>query len=218
MTRAASSTPPHDAQAERILAHATTLFARAGYRNTDLQEVADELAIGKGSLYRRFPTKRDLFLAAVDRGMRQMRSVVGTAADREEDPLERIAAAVRAYLEFFDEHPEYVELLIQERAEFRDRATPTYFAHREANLERWRELYRELMRSGRVRAMPVERITEVLSQLVYGTMFTNFFMRRRHSPAEQAQDILDVVFHGILAPEERARRAPAPAARRRRKA
>ena len=74
------------------------------------------------------------------------------------------------------------------------------------------------LRSGRVRAMPVERITEVLSQLVYGTMFTNFFMRRRHSPAEQAQDILDVVFHGILAPEERARRAPAPAARRRRKA
>ena len=65
-----------------------------------------------------------------------------------DDPLERIKHASRAYLEFFDLHPEYVELLIQERAQFRDRATPTYFEHRKKNVARWRELYRSLIGEG----------------------------------------------------------------------
>jgi AcrR family transcriptional regulator len=216
-----SAAPPAvDAQSERILDRAALLFARDGYRNTDLQDVADALGIGKGSLYRRFPTKRDLFLAAVDRGMERMRAEVASAAEVPADALDQVRAAVRAYLEFFAAHPHYVELLIQERAEFRDRATPSYFSHRESSIERWRGVYRELMRQGRVRAMPAERITDVLSQLLYGTMFINFFTGRRPVPAKQAEDLLDVVFHGILpqpAPTARPRpaRGPRPAARRR---
>lgn len=207
-----------DAQSERILDRAALLFARDGYRNTDLQEVADALGIGKGSLYRRFPTKRDLFLAAVDRGMERMRTSVWNAASASKDPLDQVRAAVRAYLEFFADHPHYVELLIQERAEFRDRATPSYFAHRESNVERWRAVYRELMRQGRVRAMPAERITDVMSQLLYGTMFINFFTGRRPSPAKQAEEILDVVFQGILLQRDGAAangKAPRASARRR---
>jgi hypothetical protein len=51
--------------------------------------------------------------------------------------------------------------------------------------------------------VPVSRIMDVLSDLVYGTMFTNHFSGR-HKPVEvQAEDILDVVFHGILTERER---------------
>ena len=51
--------------------------------------------------------------------------------------------------------------------------------------------------------MPVERITDVIGDLVYGTMFTNYFTGPRKPPEAQAQDILDVVFHGILSESER---------------
>jgi hypothetical protein len=46
----------------------------------------------------------------------------------------------------------------------------------------------------------------VLGDLVYGTMFTNHFSGRHRPLADQAEDILDVVFHGILTPAERRRR------------
>src|SRR5437667_167214 len=78
----------------------------------------------------------------------------------------------------------------------------------EAALERWRTLYRALMAAGRIREMPVERITDVLSDLVYGTMFTNYFTGPRKPLDVQAQDILDIVFHGILTEPERRRRGP----------
>ena len=191
---------------EQILDAAVQLFAEHGYSDTDTQLLAEKLQVGKGTLYRYFRSKRDLFLAAADRVMRQMRQCVDASIEGIEEPLDCIAIAVRAFLTFFAEHPEYVELLMQERAQFKDRKKPTYFEHREANSVRWRELYRSLIAAGRIRDVPVERISDVMSNLLYGTMFTNYFTDQRHSVEAQARDILDIAFNGILSDSERQRR------------
>jgi AcrR family transcriptional regulator len=188
---------------EQILETAAKLFAKHGYADTDTQLLAEELGIGKGTIYRYFPSKQDIFLAAVDRVMRQLRTVIDASIEEVNDPLDQIATAIRTYLAFFAEHPDFVELLMQERAQFKDRKKPTYFQHREANIEPWRAKYRALIAAGRIRNMPVERITDVMSDLVYGTMFTNYFTGPRKPPEAQAKDILDVVFHGILSDTER---------------
>ncbi len=57
---------------EAILDAATALFAQLGFNDADTQALAEKLGVGKGTLYRHFPSKRDLFLAAVDRVMRRM--------------------------------------------------------------------------------------------------------------------------------------------------
>jgi AcrR family transcriptional regulator len=187
---------------EEILDAATRVFAASGYKDTDVQAIADAVDVGKGTVYRYFPSKRELFLAAADRGMRRLKERVDAARAAKDDPLEQIVAATRAYLEFFAARPELVELLIQERANFKDRTKPTYFEHRDANIGTWRELFADLIRAGRVRDLPPRQITDVMSSLVYGTMFTNFFLGGKHeSSARQAADIIDIVFHGILNPQ-----------------
>jgi AcrR family transcriptional regulator len=191
---------------EEILKVAARLFAERGYSNTDTQDLADELQVGKGTLYRYFPTKRELFLAAVDRVMREMRQRVDASIAGIADPLELLSQGIRAFLSFYGEHPEYVELLIQERAQFKDREKPTFLEHRDANIKRWREFYRKLIGEGRVRDVPVERITDVVSNLLYGCMFTNYFAGRRGPVENQVQDILDIVFNGILSESERRQR------------
>lgn len=192
---------------EQILEAATRLFAKYGYAETDTQRLADDLHVGKGTLYRYFASKRELFLAAADRGMRQLCQYIDERIADIQDPLEKIARAVQAYLEFFANHPELAELLIHERALFKDRTKATYFEHREANRERWRALYRAYIAAGHVREMPVERILDVVGDLLYGTMFTNYFSGRQKSVEAQAQDILDVIFNGILSDDARRRLA-----------
>ena len=129
----------------------------------------------------------------------------------------RFDAAVRAFLAFFAEHPEFVELLIQERAQFKDRKKPTFIEHREANVIRWQQLYRGLMAAGRIRQMPAERISDVFSHLLYGTIFMNYFSGEPTSVDKQTSDIVDVVFRGILTADEwRGTRLPIRPARRRR--
>src|SRR5438445_1163544 len=133
---------------EEILDAAARLFADHGYANTDTQLLADELGVGKGTLYRYFTNKESLFLAAVDRAMTMLRTQVDAGIAGIQDPLDQIAEAIHIYLAFFAEHPHFVELLMQERAQFKRQKEPTYFRHRAANIERWRDLYRSLIAAG----------------------------------------------------------------------
>lgn len=198
------------ARQEEILETATSLFAEQGFSDAVTQALAERLGVGKGTIYRHFPSKRALFLAATDRVMRKLQERISANVDGVEDGLERIERAVATFLQFFADHPPFVELLIQERAHFKDRKRPTYFEHREVNIRRWLQLYGELMAAGRIRQMPVERITTVLSNVLYGIMVTNFF-NGQPAPADvQAREILDIIFMGILTePERRLRRGEA---------
>jgi AcrR family transcriptional regulator len=196
-----------EARREEILAAATRLFAEHGFSDTMTQDLADRLGVGKGTIYRYFPSKRDLFLAAADRVMRALTAEVDACIADIEDGIERIERGVTAFLTFFAERPEYVELLIQERAHFKDRTRPTYIEHREVRGRKWSRLYGEMKEAGRIRDIDPERISDVVGNLIYGTMFTNYFAGPGKPVAEQARDILEVVFRGILSDSERARLA-----------
>jgi AcrR family transcriptional regulator len=189
---------------EEILDKASAVFADFGYRNADVQQIAGPLGISKGTIYRYFPSKQELFLETVARGVALLDEHIEAQSAGQADPLKRLATAIGAYLAFFKDHPQLVELLIQERAEFRDR-TGSYFQYRDAKRGRWREMFGKLMTDGRVRTMPVEKVMSVLGDLVYGTMFTNYFAGRDISSGEQAANILDVLFNGILTDRERER-------------
>ena len=71
---------------------------------------------------------------------------------------------------------------MQERALFKDRKRPTFIEHRLMNLERWRDMYRDLIADGRVRDIPPEGITDVVGNLLYGTIFMNYFSGQRPRP------------------------------------
>ncbi len=182
---------------------AAGLFARHGFTATDVQWIADALQISKGTVYRYFPSKEKLFLAAVERGIHRLHEHIDAAKSGVTDRLEEIRAAVIAYLRFFKRNPELVELFIQERAEFKGRRRPIYFQHRDARRGPFRDYLAGLMADGRIRPMPVESVIDVLGDVLYGTMFTNHFAGRDKPFEAQAQDILDVIFNGILSEKER---------------
>ena len=191
---------------QAIVETAARLFAQEGYNGCEMERVSAEVGIAKGTLYLYFPGKQELFFACVDWGMSWMQQTVRAAAESVNDPLERIAVAIRTYLAFFEEHPEYVELVVQERAIFRDLKRPTYFEYRSANIGYWKELYRELIDSGRLRAdLPIERITDTIGSLLYGTMFTNRFVGRTVSLDEQYAALLQIIFRGLSSDGERDR-------------
>jgi AcrR family transcriptional regulator len=183
---------------QKIVECAALMFAQRGYDDCDMECVAAKVGVAKGTLYLYFPGKQELFFACVDWGMREMQQAVQLAADAVADPVEKIARGIRAYMEFWDAHPHYVELLIQERAIFRDRKRPTYFEYRDANRGPWRQLYVDLVAAGRIRDdVTVERILDTLGSLLYGTMFTNRFIGRSISLDEQYQAIMAIALRGI---------------------
>jgi hypothetical protein len=50
-----------------------------------------------------------------------------------------------------------------------------------------------------IRPIPPERLFAVISDLLYGTILTNLLTNRPVDPETQADDVLDVILHGLLA-------------------
>ncbi|MGC3966433.1 MAG: TetR/AcrR family transcriptional regulator [Pirellulales bacterium] len=190
-----------------ILDAAAKLFAEKGYGHADTQDLADRLDVSKGTIFRYFPSKRELFEASVIHGLERLQTAVDSEVAGVSDPLDMLLAAMTAYLRFFDASPEVVELLILERAEFKDRKS-SYFENKDKcdeSSERWNGVLSALVQDGRFRDIPADRIRNVIGDLLYGTIFSNHMSGRTRRLEDQARDLFDIVFHGLLTDAERAR-------------
>lgn len=199
--RPPDKTLPHRRR-EEIFCAAAKVFASLGYRNTEVQAIADASGMSKGTIYRYFDSKEQLFFATVDRGMQLLQQHLCDANEHLPPGFERMGVSIGAYLAFFDSHPHLVELLIQERAEFRDRKKPTYFEYRDATVDRRRKMLQQMIAEGKVRDMPLDRILDVVDDLLYGVIFTNYFRGRSKSLQAQADDIVDIIKNGIIKRDE----------------
>ncbi len=191
---------PKRAEARRtdILKSAAIAFGRDGYEHSDVADIAAAASLSKGAVYHYFESKEALFLATVDHEVERLAAHVIAAADAHDDPIEEIRAAVLAYLTFFADNPGAVELIVEERALFRERDEHTYFRHREGTMGRWRELFTRFTQSNDARPIDADACIEVLSNALYGTVFTNYFLKSAPDPQHQADQILDIVLHGVL--------------------
>lgn len=194
--------PRDDALAERrrseILAAASTAFAGSGFRLTDVQVIADAVGVGKGTIYRYFPTKEALFMATVEFQIGRMATEICTAVEAQADPLEQMKVALATYLRFFMVNPEAAELIMIERAEFRDRERPTFFSYRDAGRERWEQRLESLMAQGRIRRTRVASVIEALENFGYGAIFGKYLAGRPEAADAHAADILDLILNGLL--------------------
>ncbi|HVL14194.1 MAG TPA: TetR/AcrR family transcriptional regulator [Gemmata sp.] len=189
----------------QILDVAAREFARYGFANTQVQTIANHVGVGNGTVFRYFETKEKLFLAAVERGLKELTAEMDWVLDQPLDPLVMVVAAIRKYLDFFHRRPEMAELFIQERAAFPHHHRPLYFATKDDDEHTCKHaaFFRRLMESGLVRPIPMERFFAVVGDLLYGTILTNLLSGRTVDPESQARDIADVLLNGLLNPNDR---------------
>lgn len=97
-----------------ILQAARTVFARKGYENTVVEDIAGEAGIGKGTLYLYFPSKEQIYLAALtaDASMLDQETRRGIAEARSWQDALRAYVEVR--LRYFDSHQDFVRIYMTE--------------------------------------------------------------------------------------------------------
>jgi len=190
-----------------ILDVAARVFASHGFANTQVQTIANHVGVGNGTVYRYFPTKDQLFLAAVERGLQELTAEMDRVLDQPLEPLDALVEAIQTYLAFFHRRPEMAELFVQERAAFPHHHRPRYFATQDDDEKTRKHMafFQRLMETGRIRPMPFERLFAVVGDLLYGTILTNLMSGRPADPESQARDVADVILNGILAEDGRGR-------------
>lgn len=188
----------------QILDTAARVFATYGFANTQVQTIANHIGVGNGTVYRYFPTKEQLFLSAVERGLKELETEMDAVLSQPLDGPDLMRLAVRTYLGFFHRRPEMAELFIQERAAFPHHHRPLYFVTKGEEEEcKHQAFFARLVDSGVIRPIPRERFFAVIGDLLYGTILTNLLTNRPADPDAQATDVLDVILNGLLAKGEK---------------
>ena len=181
-----------------ILNAATPIFATKGFRRTDVQEIADVLGLGKGTIYRYFPTKEALFLAVADHAMADLLEAVYTKAIVVSDPIERVRTGLREYFRFFDEHRDMIDIFAHERSEFRDRVEPAFLGFRDQMVAQLEAVLEEIRQRGIVReGVDLKMAASLFSDMLPGVIYTHY-RTGGGQLADKADEVMDIFLHGIL--------------------
>jgi AcrR family transcriptional regulator len=98
-------------QKAKMLDAAAKLFGAQRFHEVRMEDIATEAVVGKGTLYRYFKDKEELYDALLGRASQQFLSRLSEAGDRYDRPRQRLEALVAAIIEFFDEQPHLSDLI-----------------------------------------------------------------------------------------------------------
>ncbi len=102
-------------QRGRLLQAAAEEFASRGYAQASSESISRRAGMSKATFYEHFANKEDCMLALFDTAADVVVQAMRKAAERAgSDPVERLKAAIRAFLTSLAEHPEFAQTLLVE--------------------------------------------------------------------------------------------------------
>ncbi len=194
---------------ETILAVSLATFCHEGFAGTDVQVIADKAHVGKGTVYRHFGNKEQLFLATANYCQQQIALFVieelggetlanQLAADLGAvEALRRIATAVA---KFYEQTPEAVEIMTQERAQFRESVVPTHLMFRAERREGIDQVIEEAISKGEMRAVDVKQATDAYADLIYGSVLNGCLAGGQRQLVERVNAAIEIFLAGLANP------------------
>ena len=134
---------------ERLVRAATTVFARQGFGNTRVADIAAEADVGKGTVYEYFDSKEELFLAVMQSINAAIRNRVQRILDSEDSARGKLTAMMREGARIVIEQRDLQPMNIDFCASSRGTPFEARFSH-EVNrlLREYRELITDLIIQG----------------------------------------------------------------------
>ncbi|CAH1199438.1 TetR/AcrR family transcriptional regulator [Paenibacillus sp. JJ-223] len=93
---------------DKIIQSAVRLFMEKGYRATSIQDIADDCSIAKGSLYKFFESKEDLFVSILKQRQQSMMDGVERIRKLALPRRETYLSEITCLFQFFGRHGYYI--------------------------------------------------------------------------------------------------------------
>jgi TetR/AcrR family fatty acid metabolism transcriptional regulator len=184
-------------QAEKILNVAVRLFATHRFHEARMEDISAAAGVGKGTLYRYFKDKEELYLALLERSSAQIEALMRAAVEQGTDPRSKLECLVATIIKYFDDNPHVFDLI--QHAEALQRPTRRFpWKARAVSIELTTAIVLEGQKTGVFRVEDPE-----LSVLMFlGGLRAVFRFGVKPRPADLAQRIVDGFFNGAKATDQ----------------
>jgi AcrR family transcriptional regulator len=151
---------------EKILEGARVIFARDGYVDARMIEIAQEAGVSTGGLYRYFVNKTDVFAALIEDLHEELYDASGrTSASFQDHPLAALSEANRGYVEHYYANRDVMRAFI-EAAAVDERFRKLWWEMRDRHVRRFSRALRSAHAAKSVDGVPVELATEAMACMV----------------------------------------------------
>jgi AcrR family transcriptional regulator len=174
----------------RMMEAIAELTSVKGYEATKIADIVSRAKVARKTLYDNFDGKEDLFLAAVDSYLDEMRTQVTEACASNEGPWQRgVEAGLAAFLDFLAEQPAAARMCMIEAVS----ATPPAGARYDAAMH-W---FVEQLRA----AVPADAgLPDTLEETLIGGVAWIANQQIRRGEADRAQELLPELSEFLLSP------------------
>jgi TetR/AcrR family fatty acid metabolism transcriptional regulator len=185
---------------EAILRAATKVFARSGYFNSKVADVAKVAGVADGTVYLYFKSKEEILRSLFDRGVGEMIREARARIEALADPRAKLREIARLHLEGLGADR---DLAVVFQVELRG-STKFMEEFSAAGLAEYLALIRETFEEGqRTGAFRRELNPKVFAKVLFGAldeMATNWILSpRRYKLAPMADQVVDILLVGASA-------------------
>ncbi|MEO8597710.1 MAG: helix-turn-helix domain-containing protein [Candidatus Solibacter sp.] len=185
-----------------LLQAARAVFARQGYANTGVDDIAAQAGIAKGTIYLYFPSKEAIYLAAVLEDARLLAADSRAAMASAGAWQEKLGAYIRTRVNYFERHEDFLRIYISEFRGMCMQGKPmaAEFIHLvqegEAQLA---QLFAAAAARGEIRAVDPELAALTVSDMTRGLMERRLRNWGRPIGPEDTEFVLDVLCRALAA-------------------
>ena len=188
--------PPIAGLRDDILRAAEAVFTRHEYHQVQMDQVAEACGVGKGTLYRYFPSKRALYLAVVFEGIARLRVELEAALDAADAPARRIELIVRRTLAYFWDRRFFFALIHRHEPQ-RDGDAREWLRQREQLAQLVAQTVEKAIAVGQVRRVDARIAAEMLLGMIRGA---NRYRLRGDRLEDLVAFIVGVFMRGVGTP------------------
>src|SRR5438270_1859213 len=185
---------------EAILRAATRVFARNGYFNSKVADIAAAAGVADGTVYLYFKSKEEILHSIFDRSVESAILEVRKQLERIADPREKLRRIANLHLERLGADRDLAvvfQVELRASTKFMEEFSAAGFAE---YLGLIRSTFEEGQRAGVFRT---ELNAKVVSKILFGAldeMATNWILsRRRYKLAPMADEVMDIFLNGVSA-------------------
>jgi len=159
--------PPRPGLRDNILAAAEGVFTERDYHEVQMDDVARACDVGKGTLYRYFRSKRELYLAVMFEGIGRLHGEIEAVTRAADPPVQKLERIVRCTLGHFWDRRRFFALIHQNEHK-PDGDVREWFRQRQRLVRQVQHAFDEAIAAGQVRTVDSRIATEMLFGMMRG--------------------------------------------------
>ncbi|OFW10588.1 MAG: hypothetical protein A3G20_06720 [Acidobacteria bacterium RIFCSPLOWO2_12_FULL_59_11] len=184
----------------QILQAARKVFAKKGFKETTVDDIAHAAGIAKGTLYLYFRSKRKIYLAALREGIRALHEKVWREVEAAPSVEDKLRAFIFTKLKYFEEHRDFFRIYHSELGNIFARSADIQKNFKEFQDQQARMLEAVLQdgaRQGLIRPICAETAASVIYDGTRALIARRLLGPLPTKAEEDAELIFDLIWKGI---------------------